>query len=144
MNQIVCANVIEKEGKFLLVKETLAAAKEKYNFPAGRLEPGESLVSCAAREAEEETGFKVRAEKLICVSQFHSNSDEVIVFFFKSSIVGGKATASAEIPEVKFFSYAELKRLAAADKLRHRYFVDVVNLFKAGRLMELDVVKEVK
>lgn len=56
---ITVACVIVREGRFLLVEE-LVRGRLVLNQPAGHLEPGESLVDAAAREAVEETGWRVR------------------------------------------------------------------------------------
>lgn len=56
---ITVACVIVREGRFLLVEERVRG-ELVLNQPAGHLEPGESLIDAAAREALEETGWHVR------------------------------------------------------------------------------------
>lgn len=53
---VTAAAIIEREGRFLLVEEETAEGL-KLNNPAGHLDPGESPVQCAAREALEESGW---------------------------------------------------------------------------------------
>jgi ADP-ribose pyrophosphatase len=46
------------DGKILLIKQfRYALNKVIYEFPAGKLEPGEDPFECAKRELEEETGY---------------------------------------------------------------------------------------
>lgn len=46
------------DGRLLLIRQFRPAIGEMiYEIPAGRLEPGESAFSCAARELIEETGY---------------------------------------------------------------------------------------
>lgn len=48
-----------ENGEVILVRQyRYAVGREMLEIPAGLLEPGESMESCAARETEEETGFK--------------------------------------------------------------------------------------
>ena len=55
---------IIKPGKILMVKQYRHPVGEVLlEIPAGTLKPGEDPMTCAARELEEETGY--RAEKLI-------------------------------------------------------------------------------
>jgi hypothetical protein len=35
---VACSNLIHREGDYLLVRETKAAAWHRYNFPAGKAE----------------------------------------------------------------------------------------------------------
>lgn len=53
------AAVIEKDGKFLLVKEANKGVDTgKWNHPAGWIEVGESPIETVVKEMEEETGYK--------------------------------------------------------------------------------------
>lgn len=61
---ITVACVIVREGRFLLVEEDVRG-RRVLNQPAGHLEPGEGLVEAAAREALEETGWRVRPVNFI-------------------------------------------------------------------------------
>lgn len=50
---------ITENGEVILVRQyRYAVGRDMLEIPAGLLEPGESSRECAARETEEETGFK--------------------------------------------------------------------------------------
>ncbi|MBQ7064190.1 MAG: NUDIX hydrolase [Firmicutes bacterium] len=50
---------ITENGEVILVKQfRYAIGREMIEIPAGLLEPGEEPIQCAARETEEETGFR--------------------------------------------------------------------------------------
>ena len=55
---VTVAAIVERDGRFLLVEEQ-SARGAVYNQPAGHLEPGESLLEGAAREALEDTGYSM-------------------------------------------------------------------------------------
>ena len=63
---VTVAAVIEREGKYLLVEEHTPEGL-MLNNPAGHLDPGESLVHAAAREALEETARVFTPEALVGV-----------------------------------------------------------------------------
>lgn len=50
---------VDNDGKILLVKQYRRSAQmETTEIPAGTMESGEQPIDCAAREIEEETGYK--------------------------------------------------------------------------------------
>lgn len=61
---ITVASIIEKDGRFLFVKEH-ADRRVVLNQPAGHLEMDESLIQAAIRETLEETGWDIEITHLI-------------------------------------------------------------------------------
>ena len=55
---LTVATVVEKDGQFLMVKET-KSGQQVINQPAGHVEPGEDILQAALRETMEETGWEV-------------------------------------------------------------------------------------
>ena len=55
--------VVRHEGRYLLVHETKHG--QKWYLPAGRVEPGESLLCAARRETMEEAGIKPRLDGIV-------------------------------------------------------------------------------
>ncbi|TDR80032.1 NUDIX hydrolase [Paludibacterium purpuratum] len=68
---VTVAAVIERDGRFLLVRERTADGI-RYNQPAGHLEHGETLIDAVAREALEETGWQVKPQALLGIYQAES------------------------------------------------------------------------
>ena len=68
---ITVATIIEREGKFLMVKEN-SAGRLVYNQPAGHVELNESLLDAAIRETLEETAWQVNLEQLLGIYQYTS------------------------------------------------------------------------
>ncbi|HET8656835.1 MAG TPA: (deoxy)nucleoside triphosphate pyrophosphohydrolase [Longimicrobiaceae bacterium] len=77
----VVASVIEREGR-LLVCERPAHKRHGglWEFPGGKVEPGESDFQAVARELAEELGVRVRAVGGVEFSVADPGSDFVIVF----------------------------------------------------------------
>jgi 8-oxo-dGTP pyrophosphatase MutT (NUDIX family) len=63
---VTVAAVVERNGRFLMVEEETPDGV-RLNQPAGHLDPGESLVEAAAREAIEETAHPFRPMALLGV-----------------------------------------------------------------------------
>ena len=61
---VTVAAIVERDGRYLLVEEQTDDGL-LFNQPAGHLEPGESLVAGAEREAIEETAHEFRATDLV-------------------------------------------------------------------------------
>lgn len=56
---LTVATVVTRDGRYLLVEESPHGAPV-FNQPAGHVEAGETLAEGAAREALEETGYRIR------------------------------------------------------------------------------------
>jgi ADP-ribose pyrophosphatase len=71
------------DGKVILIRQfRIAIARELIELPAGRLEPSEEPIRCAARELEEEIGY--RAKRLIPIASYFSSvgySNERMVLY---------------------------------------------------------------
>lgn len=73
---ITVATVIEKDGRFLFVKER-AEKRMVLNQPAGHLEMDESLIQAAIRETLEETGWDIEISHLIGIYLYKAPSNNV-------------------------------------------------------------------
>ena len=80
---ITVAAVVERDGKFLLVEESVEN-NAVYNQPAGHLEENESLLEAVVRETLEETAMEFTPEHLLGVYQWkqaHSRETYIRVAF---------------------------------------------------------------
>jgi ADP-ribose pyrophosphatase YjhB (NUDIX family) len=103
-------NIIEKNGKLLLLNREIYPFQGKLDYPAGMVEYGETVEKAAAREALEETGFKVKPQYILGVystlerdPRFHAAT---VVFI--SKIVGGKLKSSFE-GKVSWYDIKKIK-----------------------------------
>ena len=70
-------------GKILVVEQTAGG----WSLPGGMVEAGETLAEAAAREAEEEAGFKVTIGPLLAVTERLWRSHDIF-YVFAATIVG--------------------------------------------------------
>ena len=62
---------LEKDGKILIARrKTGDNLAGKWEFPGGKLEPGETPEACLKRELKEEFGVETRIGEFICASKF--------------------------------------------------------------------------
>lgn len=80
---LVASVTVMRDDSVLLIKEKKPTARNKWNFPSGRIERGEGIFQAALREVKEETGLAVKLMSTTGVYQFQSNTnDQVILFHF--------------------------------------------------------------
>jgi len=68
----VTAAIIEQNGRVLIARRKKDdPLKDKWEFPGGKIEPGESPEECLKRELHEELGIKAEVGEFICSSTYH-------------------------------------------------------------------------
>lgn len=73
------AVLLVDNGKVLLVKQfRYSYGKELYEIPAGKLEENEDEMIAAARELEEETGYRAKLQHLMDIYPTPGYADEII------------------------------------------------------------------
>ena len=107
--------IFNKNGEVLLQKR---ADCNKWGFPGGAIELGETPEMAAIREVKEETGLDVEVNKLIGI---YTDSDVVCVngdkvhsicIGYEMSIVGGELVCDKdETLELEFFSLEDMPEL---------------------------------
>ncbi len=76
---LTVATVVEKDGLFLMVKET-KNGRQFINQPAGHVEPGEDITAAALRETYEETGWVVALSGFLGISTYFAENTGVTYY----------------------------------------------------------------
>jgi len=106
--------VVQRDGKLLFMRESHDGL---WSLPGGWADIGESPSRIAEREVLEETGFEVKARKLLAVydKARHAHPPEFwhcYKMFVHCELQGGAPTRSIETLEVAFFGMDELPPLS--------------------------------
>jgi 8-oxo-dGTP diphosphatase len=123
----IAAAVIINDGEVLMVRRRVDDGELSWQFPAGKVEPGESGDDAAVREAREETGVTVRSASRLG-SRVHPITRRTMLYV-ACELVGGTAHVAAEneIAEV-----AWCDRTALAVKVPHPFHGPVQAHLDAG------------
>lgn len=142
---VTVAAVIERDGRYLLVEEHTADGV-RLNNPAGHLDPGESPLQAAVREALEETArhFTPQALLGIYLSRFQRVSRGEDVTYLRFAFCGtvGEAeagrTLDAPILRTLWMSPAEVR--ASTQRHRSPLLLRCIEDHLAGKRYPLDVL----
>ncbi|MFD4739070.1 NUDIX hydrolase [Streptomyces virginiae] len=104
----VAGAVVVHEGRVLLVRRRVAEGQLSWQFPAGKVEPGESCDEAAVRETKEEAGLDV--VPLVRLGERVHPITGRQVSYTACEVVGGAAhVADAdEIAEVAWVTLSEI------------------------------------
>ncbi len=111
-NFIGVGALVERDNKYLLVKQGFGEMLNKWVLPGGHLENGEALSHAALRELKEETGLDGKTMGIIAIrsKQIDSNTTDIYIVFLveekdttQTAIADGK-----EILQAAFFSIPDL------------------------------------
>ena len=90
MRQVTGA-YLEKDGKILIARrKTGDKLAGKWEFPGGKIEPGETPEQCLKRELMEEFGVETRIGAFICASKFEYKHLDIELLVYHASHVAGE------------------------------------------------------
>lgn len=114
-----------QDGKLLMVRERSDGG---WTMPGGWADVGDMPSEAAEREVWEETGFRVKATKLVGVYDANRLSPLTVFHAFKlvflCELLGGEATPSNETSEVAFFGRDELPLQFSGERTGLRHIED--------------------
>lgn len=106
--------LVTDDDRVLLVRRTAPPGKGLWSLPGGFLDAGEDPRQTAAREVLEETGLAVSVGRVLDVFYNGSGPGASVFLLYVGSYRGGKPVAGDDAGDARFFSRAELPRLAFA------------------------------
>ncbi len=111
--KIIASALVEKDGKFLMVKETLEDNKDYWIVPGGHVEFGEKIEDTVKREMKEETNLDIEIVKFLGFKEaIHTKHGyHTVIFFFLAKSLSDKLVLDKQLLDAKFFTKEELKDL---------------------------------
>jgi len=107
---LAAAGIVEYEAKYLVVMKKYGGLKGQWSFPAGFVDPGETVDEAAVREIYEETGIVAETIGIAGIRSGVINndiSDNLVVFHMKRT-GGTEITETEEIATCAFLTKEEL------------------------------------
>ena len=113
---VTAAVIRNAEGKVLLTQRGHGALAGKWEFPGGKIEPGETLEACLAREIREELNLDI-ADIRPLVSSFYQYDDSAVrLFGLSANAVGNQLELREHISKAWVWPHElESYDLASAD-----------------------------
>ena len=107
--KVVAVVLVLFDGKLVLVRRAVGAAKGRWGFPSGYVDRGEAVEDAATREVSEETGLAVCVDRL--VGLYSGCGDRAVLAVYSAHVVGGGLQPGPEVQEVALFPVDELPPL---------------------------------
>jgi len=109
----VAAAVMEKDGKVLIARRKPGdALAGKWEFPGGKLEPGETPEVCLRRELMEEFGVDTKIGDFVCSSRFEYKHLQIELLAYRVAHISG---------EFKLNDHDRIAWVAAAELLKYDF-----------------------
>lgn len=119
MKRDVAAGLIMCGGKILIGQRKHGKSLEyKWEFPGGKLEEGETLEECLARELMEEMGLKIHVGKPFVTTSYDYDFGTIVLHSFWADCQNQNIPAVLEHEQYKWVDFSELPQydFAPADK----------------------------
>ena len=90
MKQIeVVAAIIYKDGAYFATQRGYGEFEGMWEFPGGKIEPGESRESALKREIQEELGIDITINKFLCTTDYDYPSFHLTMHCYLCSVKSG-------------------------------------------------------
>ncbi|MEO8889379.1 MAG: (deoxy)nucleoside triphosphate pyrophosphohydrolase [Jatrophihabitantaceae bacterium] len=106
---VVVAAAIVRAGRVLAARRSAPAdLAGRWEFPGGKLEPGESEAGALARECREELGVQIAVGPLIAEGPIHPR---LVLRLYAAAVVSGEPGPLQDHAELRWLATADLDAL---------------------------------
>ncbi|MBE5960353.1 MAG: NUDIX hydrolase [Lachnospiraceae bacterium] len=127
---------VDEDGNIIMVRQYRNAIdRQTIEIPAGGINKGEKPIDAAARELEEETGYKAgNIDHLIDLYTTVAYSNEMIYVYYTTKLIPSKQHLDDdEYVEVERYSLEELKQMILAGKIQDAKTIGSILAYDALR-----------
>ncbi|MFC5700724.1 8-oxo-dGTP diphosphatase MutT [Cohnella faecalis] len=108
MIEVAAAIIENRQGYILIARRKKGKSQEGlWEFPGGKLEPGESPEACLKRELMEEMNIEIAAYELFGVNEHDYGAVQIKLIAYRAKYLGGEIRL-ADHDEYRWASHAEL------------------------------------
>ena len=86
----VVAAILHRDGAYFATQRGYGEFEGMWEFPGGKIEPGESLEVALKREIQEELGVDIAIENLLCTTEYDYPSFHLTMHCYLCSIASGE------------------------------------------------------
>lgn len=104
----VCAAILHHEGRILATQRGYGDFKDGWEFPGGKMEPGETPEDCIVREIKEELNVDIVPEELLMTVECDYPAFHLTMHCFWSSIAADEQVELLEHEAAKWLQPSEL------------------------------------
>lgn len=112
--------VRNREGRCLVLRRAATSKGNagKWDFPGGKLEPGEQIEQALCRETIEETGLVTSVERVVGAAQSELPDRIVAYLFMEGFVQGGEIRLSEEHDGYEWVTVPELATMELAPQFK--------------------------
>jgi 8-oxo-dGTP diphosphatase len=116
----VKALLLDPAGRTLLIRRSPASRHfaGAWEWPGGKVDPGEDFAAAVRREALEETGLDVEVTGFAGAVGFEMPKAHVVMLFMEARLAGGTLALSGEHDAAEWAPLGGLAGFALADQVR--------------------------
>lgn len=108
----VAAALIEQDGKILIAQRSREGNQAlKWEFPGGKIDPGETPEECLKRELKEELNLDIRVGAQFAIVNFDYPTWTIQLLVYRAEIIGGDMRLNVH----KDVQWVSRKEIAAYD-----------------------------
>ena len=86
----VVAAIIQRDGAYFATQRGYGEFEGMWEFPGGKIEPGESREVALKREIQEELGVDIAIENLLCTTEYDYPSFHLTMHCYLCSVTSGE------------------------------------------------------
>ena len=109
----VVAAILHRDDAYFATQRGYGEFEGMWEFPGGKIEPGESRESALRREIQEELGIDITIDKFICATDYDYPSFHLTMHYYLCSVESGEI----ELREHKSACWLTVKLLDSVEWL---------------------------